>query len=66
MYGIKCCKDCTERHIGCHSECDKYIQEKQLLEEEKKKMKANEPVPIYQSDFEMLACMHRQRKDKRR
>lgn len=36
------------------------------MEEEKKKMKANEPVPIYQSDFEMLACMHRQRKDKRR
>lgn len=36
------------------------------MEEEKKKMKANESVPIYQSDFEMLACMHRQRKDKRR
>lgn len=21
------CKDCTERHIGCHAECEKYRQE---------------------------------------
>lgn len=22
------CKDCTERHVGCHSTCEKYISEK--------------------------------------
>lgn len=28
MTNIKCCKDCTERHIGCHSDCEKYNKEK--------------------------------------
>lgn len=28
MTNIKCCKDCTERHIGCHSDCDRYNKEK--------------------------------------
>ena len=32
MGGIKlrvfCCKDCTERHINCHSYCEKYLTEK--------------------------------------
>lgn len=23
---ICCCKECTDRHIGCHSTCDKYIE----------------------------------------
>ena len=23
------CKDCTERYIGCHSKCEKYIKEKE-------------------------------------
>ena len=22
------CKDCTDRHIGCHDTCEKYIKEK--------------------------------------
>lgn len=22
------CKDCTNRHIGCHSTCERYISEK--------------------------------------
>lgn len=66
MYGISCCKDCTERYVGCHSKCEKYLEEKQLLEKQKNKKDANKFVPIYKSDFEMLACMHRLRKDKRR
>lgn len=24
--GYAPCKDCTERHIGCHSECEKYAR----------------------------------------
>lgn len=28
MTNIKCCKDCKERHIGCHSDCDRYNKEK--------------------------------------
>ena len=37
------CKDCTERHVGCHSTCEKYISEKaendRLREEEHHKRK---------------------------
>ena len=23
------CKDCTDRHLSCHSECDKYLEAKE-------------------------------------
>ena len=29
------CKDCEERHVGCHSECEKYIEFKRKLRREK-------------------------------
>lgn len=22
---MKCCKDCTERYVGCHASCQKYV-----------------------------------------
>ena len=25
------CKECTERHVGCHSECEKYAKFRELL-----------------------------------
>jgi hypothetical protein len=28
MTMIKCCKDCEERHLNCHSECERYLTEK--------------------------------------
>lgn len=30
-----CCKDCTERYVGCHSSCEKYISECEQREKEK-------------------------------
>ena len=33
---IKCCIKCEdERHIGCHTTCEKYKEEKQKHEEQK-------------------------------
>jgi hypothetical protein len=29
---IRCCKDCTDRHYGCHSKCEKYNAEKKAME----------------------------------
>lgn len=26
---VSCCKDCDKRYVGCHSECEDYILEKQ-------------------------------------
>lgn len=25
---IKCCQKCEDRHIGCHSECERYKKER--------------------------------------
>jgi len=33
---INPCKDCTDRYIGCHSDCDKYKDWKSSLETIKK------------------------------
>ena len=29
------CRDCADRHSGCHSECESYLAEKKRLQEEK-------------------------------
>lgn len=31
------CKDCTEKYIGCHGDCEKYKQDCKKKEQEKKK-----------------------------
>lgn len=65
---IKCCKDCVPpiRHLGCHDKCSKYLEEKAKWEEIKSKAHKDKAYAICPSDFEMLSCMHRPRKDKRR
>lgn len=32
------CKDCNDRHVGCHSECDKYNEKKEENDKRKKAM----------------------------
>lgn len=63
---IKCCKDCVppQRFSGCHAKCSKYLKEKAKWEEEKARAHKDQAYIIYPSDFEMLACMHKPRKDK--
>ena len=31
MASITCCKDCTERVLGCHSTCERYLEQKAQL-----------------------------------
>ena len=63
---IKCCKNCVPptRYLGCHAKCNKYLEEKAKWEDEKAKARKDQAYTICPSDFEMLACMHRPRKDK--
>lgn len=37
--GIKCCKDCTERYIGCHGTCKKYLDEVKAENEKKERLR---------------------------
>lgn len=44
------CKDCTMRHVGCHSKCDMYKEEKELRAKERQglvKEHNNQIVGIY-------------------
>ena len=34
------CKGCTKRHIGCHSHCEDYAEQRRLIEERKEKIHA--------------------------
>lgn len=34
------CRDCTERHPGCHGKCEKYINERKVYEEKQSKIRA--------------------------
>lgn len=34
----RCCKDCEDRHAGCHSDCERYARYKAISEERRKKM----------------------------
>lgn len=66
---IKCCKDCVPptRYPGCHDKCEMYKAEKAEYKKQKEYARAckDQDHAICPSDFEMLACMHRPRKDKR-
>ena len=47
---ISCCKDCNDRHLGCHSNCvtyNKQLEEWKLIKERAD----NSPPPVYQYDF---------------
>ena len=32
MRKIKCCYECTERHIGCHATCERYVAERKATD----------------------------------
>ena len=32
------CRDCAMRHVGCHSKCDKYKEEKALRTKERQRL----------------------------
>lgn len=34
--GIKCCLGCADRHVGCHSSCGRYAEERAVLDMENK------------------------------
>lgn len=47
---INCCKDCKDRHLGCHSSCityNKQLEEWKLIKERA----GNSPPPVYKYDF---------------
>lgn len=60
------CKDCPDRHIGCHAACDRYAAFLRENKEQKDAIKAirSEPVQLLNFDpkFEMTNKCKRNRK----
>lgn len=52
-----CCYKCKDRHVGCHSECDKYKELKDKVEEEKKNIRDRKKV-----DHMMYSVLHRKKR----
>lgn len=36
---IHCCRDCSERRMGCHGSCERYLAEKAAHEAERERRK---------------------------
>ena len=47
---ISPCQGCTDRRLGCHNECDKYIKYKQDFEEWKQTTKPYKRQYVKESD----------------
>lgn len=47
------CKDCTKRHMGCHSECDTY--KKEVIENERRKSQRKISQEFYNYTRERIA-----------
>lgn len=45
------CKDCPDRHLGCHSECEKYQEELQSCEAKYKQKYFNSITTGYKIKF---------------
>lgn len=48
---ISCCKDCEDRYLGCHSECDKYKKQIEEWNKAKEEFKKKKTSIICKSDF---------------
>ena len=35
MIGIRVCYQCSDRYVGCHSKCERYINAKKIYEQQK-------------------------------
>ena len=38
------CKDCKDRHIGCHSKCEKYLEYKKEVQKAKHREKIDKKI----------------------
>lgn len=65
---IKCCRDCTERHLGCHGTCERYKKEQadMLASREEIRKQKEKDIPYENYKFASIDKMRKaQRKNKR-
>lgn len=53
--GIKACKDCNKRAVGCHSTCEDYKKERAELDKRNEKISKGRFVQNELADREIMA-----------
>lgn len=49
--GLSVCYRCDNRHVGCHSKCERYLQEVETNSKEKKKLRDRKAAENYISEY---------------
>lgn len=44
---IRCCKDCEDRQLHCHSTCERYIQEKREHDRLREKQREDQQLEYF-------------------
>lgn len=60
------CKNCQERHLGCHSECEKYLNEKMENDAERERIRSIKNEEYLQNMDQINGTLRRQKVRKRR
>lgn len=60
------CKECQDRHVGCHSGCEKHKEWKDRLEEKKQKYRTNKDEKILIDNYVVTAVVTTKKKSNRR
>ena len=55
------CKQCTERHIGCHADCDKYLKEKYENDSMKRRIRQRLDKDRQQRDWALRTAERKKR-----
>ena len=59
-----CCKECTERYVGCHSSCEKYIDAKSKYDAHKQEIyEAQRLYNIYESHHYKRVAKSKRKQD---
>ena len=68
MSNIRCCYGCEDRKVGCHSECERYINEKKIYDEKRELVQAekNAKMLAYKASVEGIQRMQKNRRLRRR
>ena len=60
--GINVCKDCTDRHLGCHSDCKKYLSSKEKYESNKAEIRRQKALNSQYDGFMKEQSIRRERR----
>ena len=59
-----CCHNCTERYIGCHGKCEKYIKQNEEHQRMRAKEKLDNEVVRYKNE-RIRTCLDQQVKHRK-